>query len=275
MSERFDAAATTHRTEGRDSIHWPAWGAWTRLLAWLIVTGLLAGCSEQATTLSPSPVSNPRGAPAPQSDPALTGIVFETTEQGRRPVSSARVVVVDLLDGPYGDYGWSEVSSDASGRFSIASLPRGRPVKVTAYVGPNGGLWNQSSLFQVCAVHPTIDGDTTADVELVQAGIRPTTYGSPTLSGVVFETSKGRRPVAGAPVLYSSNNHDGADVYARTDHAGRYSFCRLPLGTGYVLVGCAGAVTPFPGFRYTKTHVEVQGDTVLDIDVTESISSCP
>jgi hypothetical protein len=127
----------------------------------------------------------------------------------------------------------------------------------------------------LCAVHPTIDGDTTADIELVQAGVQPTTYGSPTLSGVVFETSNRRRPVAGTPVLYSSYGHDGADVYTRTDADGRYNFCGLPLGAGYLLAGCSGAVMPSPEFRFTKVPVEIRGDTVLDVDITSSLSSCP
>jgi hypothetical protein len=76
-------------------------------------------------------------------------------------------------------------------------------------------------------------------------------------------------------VLYSSNSHDGADVYARTDAGGRYNFCGLPLGSGYVLAGCPGALTPFPEFRFTRASVEIRGDTVLDVDITSSISSCP
>jgi len=248
------------------------------LFAWLALAGLLAACSEPPTSPSPSSPDrqgSPAPQPNPQTGPALTGVVFEITEQGRRPVSAARVFVVDLIDGPYGDFGWSELLSDPNGRFSIANLFPGRPVKVTAYAGAYGGLWNQSGLNQVCAVHPTINGDTAADIELVQAGILPTTYGSPTLSGVVFETSKGRRPVAGTPVLYSSNGHDGADVYTRTDANGRYNFCRLPLGTGYVLAGCPGAPTPFPEFHFTKVSIEIHGDTVLDVDITTSFRSCP
>lgn len=254
----------------------------TCLFAWLALAGLLAACSEPPTIVAPSPSSPPpQGLPAPppnpQTRPALTGVVFQTTEQGRRPVSGARVIVVDLIDGPYGDYGWSEVLSDTNGRFITNVFPvfPGRPVKVTAYSGRDFGLSNQSGLYQMCAVHPTIDGDTIADIELVQAGVLPMTYGSPTLSGVVFETSNGRRPVGGTPVLYSSYGHDGADVYTRTDAAGRYNFCRLPLGTGYVLAGCPGAVTPSPGFRFTNVPVEIRGDTVLDVDITSFISSCP
>jgi hypothetical protein len=91
---------------------------------------------------------------------------------------------------------------------------------------------------------------------------------------VVFDTSNGRRPVAGAPVLYSSNGHDGADVYARTDAAGHYTFCRLPPGPGYVLVGCAATVTPSPGVRFTKVDVTVHADTVLDVDVSTLVERC-
>ena len=247
------------------------------LFAWFVLVGLLAACGEPLTSPSPSSparLGSPAPQPNPQTGPALTGGVFQTNEQGRRPVSGARVFVVDLIEGPYGNYPWFELVSDANGRFSV-NVYQGRPVKVTAYDGAGSGLWNQSGLHQVCAVHPTINGDTTADVELVQAGVLPTTYGPPTLSGVVFDTSNGRRPVGGTPVLYSSNSHDGADVYTRTDAEGRYTFCRLPVGPGYVLAGCPGALTPFPGFRVTKVSVEIHGDTVLDVDITTSFSSCP
>jgi hypothetical protein len=248
--------------------------------AWLALAGLIAACSEPHTIVGPSLSSPPpQGLPSPrpnsQTGPALTGVVFQTTAQGRRPVSGARLFVVDLIEGPYGDYDWSEVLSDTNGRFSLANVFPGRAVKITAYDGPGSGLWNQSGLSQLCALHPTIDGDTTADIELVQAGVLPSTYGSPILSGVVFETSKGRRPVAGTPILYSSYGHDGADVYTTTNAAGRYNFCGLPLGAGYLLAGCSGAAMPFPGFRFTRVPVEIRDDAVLDVDITSAISSCP
>ncbi len=248
------------------------------LFTWLLLAGLLAACRETPTIVSPlSPSPDPPGNPAPVTNPPtglpLTGIVFEATAGGRRPVSGARVFVVDLLGGPYGDYGWYESVADTDGRFTISDLLRGRSVKITAYDGPDSGLWNQSDLNQVCAVHPTIDGNTSADVELVRDGRVPTTYGSPILSGVVFDTSKERRPVAGAPVLYSSFSHDGADVYTRTDVNGRYSFCRLPLSAGYVLAGCPGIPRP-AGSSYTQASVEIRGDTVLDLDVTPLMSRC-
>jgi hypothetical protein len=249
----------------------------TCLFASLALAGLVAACGEAPAVVSPSPsaaaLTPPPPRPSPPPGPVLTGVVFQTTEQGRRPVPGAHVFVTDFIDGPYGDYGWSEVLADTNGRFTAAKVYLGRPVKITAYSGPLSGLWNQSGLYQTCAVHPMIEGDTTADIDLVQAGVL--TYDSPTLSGVVIETSHGRRPVAGTPVLYSSNGHDGADVYTRTDANGRYSFCRLPLGPGYVLAGCAGAVMPYPAFRGTNVPVEIRGDTVLAVDITALVSSCP
>jgi hypothetical protein len=244
-------------------------------LAWALVA-----CGESPRIVRPSPISPtspefPAPQPNPPTGPAPTGFVFATTEHGRRPVAGAHIFAVDLVEGPYGDYGWSELVSDVNGRFSVPTVFAGRRVKLTAYDGPGSGLWNQSGFSQLCAVHPIVDEETTADIELVQSGLLPATYGSPTLSGVIFELSTGRRPVAGTPVLYSSNSHDGADVYARTDANGRYNFCRLPLGPGYVLAGCPGAVTPFREFRFTQVPVEIRGDTVLDVDITSSISSCP
>src|SRR5262249_18832712 len=152
----------------------------------------------------------------------LNGTVFENTGAGRRPISGARVFVVDLLDGPYGYVPWYELASDANGRFSVLPLPQ-RAVKITAYAGSGVGLWNQSELFQVSAVHPTVDGATSVEIELVRHGVIPRIQESPVLSGVIFEsTAEGRRPAADMAVIYSSHGHDGADVYARTDAEGRY-----------------------------------------------------
>jgi hypothetical protein len=201
-----------------------------------------------------------------QMGPALTGVVFETTRQGRRPVSGARVFVVDLVEGPYGNYPWFGLVSDANGRFS-AHVYQGRPVKVTAYEGPGFGLWNQSGLSQLCAVHPTGIPDATVDIELTLPGIHPAKWESPVLSGVVFEAAlEGRRPAADMAVLYSSYGHDGADVYTRTDASGRYTFCGIPFGPGYVLPACTRAVTPPPGYRGTTFPVEIRGDTFLNAE---------
>ena len=237
----------------------------TCLFAGLSLAGLLWSCGQLPTAPTPSPSSAaPPTSQGGPSGPALTGVVFQNTGQGRRPIPGARVFVVDLIDGPYGNFSWYELGSDVNGRFSLIAFPH-RAVKITAYAGPGFGLWNQSGLFQVSAVHPTVDGDTTVEIELVQRGVVPGTVDSPVLSGVIFETTaEGRRPAADMAVLYSSNNHDGADVYARTDAEGRYRFYGIPAGVGYLLPACTRAMILPPNYRAITFPVDIRGDTIRD-----------
>jgi hypothetical protein len=236
-----------------------------RTVGWVFVALSLVGitsCSQPPT--SPAPATSP---PAPQSapsDPSLTGVVFQKTEDGRRPISGARIVVVDLLEGPYGNFPWYELASDINGHFSLVAFAR-RAVKITAYAGSSSGLWNQSGLFQVSAVHPIVEGATSVEIELVRHGEAPRTQESPVLSGVIFEsTAEGRRPAADMAVIYSSRRHDGADVYARTDDEGRYRFYGIPGGDGYLLPACTRAIMLPPNYRPVTFAVDVHGDTVLD-----------
>jgi hypothetical protein len=196
----------------------------------------------------------------------LTGVVLEVTQQGRRPIPGAKVIGVDLDQGPYGYLPWYELTTDVNGQFTLAPAISGRVVKLTAYEEPGfGPLFNQGDLFQVRAVHPTVGAGATVEIELVRLGVEPRTADRPILSGVVFEsTAKGRRPAAHMAVLYSSNSHDGADVYTRTDAEGRYRFWNLPVGAGYLLPACTRATTLPPTFRAVTFPVDILGDTVLD-----------
>ncbi len=232
----------------------------TCFFAALALSGLLAACSDPPTVVAPSSVPSAFQRP-PQMSPSLTGVVFENTVKGRRPISGARVWASDLVEGPYGHYPWYETSSDTNGRFSLTLQALfGRVIRLTARAG--------LGLYQLCAVHPAVDGDTTADIELVAPGVS-LACGSPTLSGVVFEaTPEGRRPVASAPVWYFSfGPHDSTDVYTRTDAEGRYNFGGLPLSRGVLVAGCS------PGdLVKNRFPVDIHGDTVLDFDVTLSVS---
>ena len=98
---------------------------------------------------------------------------------------------------------------------------------------------------------------------------RGITYGSPTLSGVVFHgTPEGRRPWANTRVFYKSIEAPSYDVYVRSDEHGRYDVGRLPVGSGSVGAGdCNDAALYMPG--------EIRGDTVADIDVTWLVTTCP
>jgi hypothetical protein len=231
------------------------------------LVGIVTSCSQPPTAPSPLSPSPPAPVPPSPSGSTLTGVVLEATEQGRRPIPGAQVFVVDLDQGPYGYAPWYELTTDINGRFILANdAISGRAVKLTAYEKPGvGPLFNQSDLFQVRAVHPTVGAGTTVEIELVRLGVQPGTSDSPVLSGVVFEsTSEGRRPAKDMAVLYSSNNHDGADVYTRTDAEGRYRFWNLPVGAGYLLPACTRAKTLPPDFRAVTFPVDILGDTVLD-----------
>jgi hypothetical protein len=245
------------------------------LLVALSLAAIVTSCSQAPTVPTPSRSSPSAPVPPPAPTGPLTGVVFEATEQGRRPIPGAQVTVVDLVAGPYGFLGFIELATDANGRFALA--PRqfsGRTVKLTAVLRPDLP-WTQRDLFQTRAVHPTVpivDADTVVEVEieLVPRGVQPRTLDSPVLSGVVFEsTAEGLRPAVDMPVYYSSNNHDGADVYGRTDADGRYRFWNIPVGGGYLLPACWMATTRPPDqrvitFPIDTFPVDVRGDTILD-----------
>ena len=238
----------------------------TFVVAAFALSGIVMGCSQPPTV--PTPPSTSSSAPTPPPGPqgaTLSGVVFEATAQGRHPIPGATVFVVDLDHGPYGYLPWFELTSDENGRFSLAYPIPGRTLKVTAYKPPGFGPWNQSGLFQVRAVHPAVIGPTTVEIELVRSGVQPGISDSPMLSGVVFErTTEGQRPAADMGVSYSSNNHDGADVYTRTDAEGRYRFWNIPVGAGYLMPACTRAKTLPPDFRAVTFDVGIAGDTVLD-----------
>ena len=88
--------------------------------------GLLAPtCLPVAIACGQTPSTTPKVSPTPLppvpviSGSVVTGVMFENTGWERQPVPGARVVVVDLIEGPYGDYPWHETTTDATGRFSV------------------------------------------------------------------------------------------------------------------------------------------------------------
>jgi hypothetical protein len=229
-----------------------------KAIALLVITmSSLAAC-DHANTNSEQPTS-PSAPPAPTSSGfRLSGVVFETTPSGLRPLPGGGVFF--YFESTLGGH----VDVDTSGRYTISGLPAGRFVRVSW--SPS---WKDPGLHQPCPVNATIAGDTERDIEGVRLGSREFTYGSPTLSGVVFEeTASGRRPLMGARVLYSINRAGGIDAHTRTDANGRYQFCRVPRGAGKVGAGdCNDAIMG-------ESPVEVNGDTVVDIDLP-SFTTCP
>ena len=219
----------------------------------------LAGCNERQPTQPFAPTPAP-SAPTPPGGFSLSGVVIEDTSAGSRAVPGGRVLF--WMDSRSGGH----VEVDTSGRYTISGLTAGRFVRVTwiGFSAEIGGL----RLHQPCPANATIAGGTELDIEVVRLGSREFTYGSPTLSGVVFETTpQGRQPLGNTGVMYSLNTCDGFDAYTQTDADGRYQFCRIPQGVGRIRAGDCnddGFVLP----------VEVKGDTVVDIDLTSFNASC-
>jgi hypothetical protein len=240
----------------------------------LAVSVAVLGCREQTRGVSPSEsrtspvtpqvptpeVPKPEG-PTPWPTPTLSGLVYEETDHGRRPIRDARVQITDLLAGPYEWYPWYEHNTNNDGYFRATPIP-GRAVKIVAYVG----VWSSSDLFQLSGVQTDVNGDVEVEIELVRRGRTPRKQDKPRLSGVVFrQTPNGRQPAADMPIMYSSRGHDGSDVYGRTDTAGRYEFYALPISAGYVLT-CTGNVNPPPSPSYIIVNVDIRGDTVQDVE---------
>jgi hypothetical protein len=230
---------------------------------------LLAACHEppvSPTSVAAPPSGSSSPSPSPVISPPLTGgytlsgLVFESAGQERRPVVGGFASYLVNTE-----TAWGRVPVDMNGVYRIPNLPDGSRVRVTAVADLRNG-----ALRQTCGAYAGVKGDTVRDVELVRPGSRGQTFASPTLSGVVFETTAdGRRPVADTPVVYYSVYRATFDVYTATDSQGRYEICGLPLGSGLLGAGdCNDAVHTVPAV--------INGDTnALDVDLTSFIRNCP
>ena len=104
-----------------------------------------------------------------------------------------------------------QVPVDADGRYVIAGLTAAPIVRLT---------WTPDwrmlgfGLHQPCPANVAIaSADTMRDIEVVGSGFGELRYESPTLSGVVYETTEnGPRPLPHTRVVYAINNWDGFDV---------------------------------------------------------------
>lgn len=228
-----------------------------RTMRALSVTGLsiclaLAAC-EKASQVPTTP-SGPETSFSPPYSFALSGVVFETTAQGLRPLPNADME--GWVESARSGYSIRVDRTDAAGRYSIPAVPADSLVFVTAS--------SRSGLYQACAATARMTADAVLDVELVStAAPRRTIQGSPTLSGVLFETTpQGKTPIAGGWVYYDWGCLDGAVASAPTDAQGRYELCRLPLPP----LGRT-CVTAGHQKRFKSVVFEFHGDKVLDIDL--------
>jgi len=160
----------------------------------------------------------------------------------------------------------SLVDVAADGRYTFSGLPAARLVRVVwiPTIDVNGYLQLQPANVMTGA---TIAAQ--RDIAIVRRNARDFVCASPALSGLVYDTkTAGPRPLPRTRVIYTVNDYPGFDAYTETDADGRFRFCGLPAGVGRLGVGdCNDAVLP--------QSVQVNGDTIVDVDLTAFNASCP
>ncbi len=215
----------------------------TALATALASAALSVSCGENAA----SPLIGPTES-VPQTA-SLSGLVFEGTPQGDRPLGGVRLEI-HTLSAPFLGF----VSSDADGRYVLANIPRGTTVALALDSAP-------IALEQPCVASTTVQTDTVLDVELGKAHPSARLSRSPIVSGMIFEnTPAGRQPIPNALVAYLWGCTEGiGEAWTRSDANGRYEICRVPRA------GCLDVVTR--DGRFVPTEIDAQGDAVVDIEV--------
>ena len=236
------------------------------LCAWMTVALVLSGCDERGSRppASPAPIT-PGAAPSPSAQThTLSGRVVEGTTQGARPVADVPILIT--IFPPPGVFprpsGFRSVVSDSAGRYVIGEVPHQHSVVLKA-----ASPYTLGSL-QPCAAALTLGADAVLDVELLSSPTtRRTIQGSPTISGVVYETTaEGRRPIADAAVGYEAVCWTGEfpNAWTRTDANGRYELCRLPS----VDIVADGCIVAFAAGRSSASGpLNPRGDMTVDIDL--------
>ena len=238
--------------------------------AWMTVALVLSGCDEKGSRppASPAPIApiTPPAAPTPSSQThTLSGRVVEGTTQGVRPLADLPILIT--IFPPPGTYprpsGSRLVRSDSEGRYAIGEVPHQHSVVLNAADTYSPGR------LQPCAAALTMGADAVLDLELVSSPTTPRTIqGSPTISGVVYETTaEGRRPIADAAVVYEAVCWTGEfpNAWTRTDANGRYELCRLP-SVDIVSDGCVVAFAA--GRSFASGRLNPRADMIVDIDIT-------
>jgi Carboxypeptidase regulatory-like domain len=217
----------------------------------VILTALACGGSPPPSAPAPA-VPTGQGTSAPMR--TLSGVVSDSIPPGGRPVPGA-IISTFYTAGSSGRHG-GDAATDAEGRYRVAA-PDGVFALLTV---------DKAGYVQPCAATATVAGDTTLDIQLVPdaaaaAGVPPGLRAvSPTVSGVVFEsTPEGRQPVAGARIV-AERLLDLTMATTITDAAGRYLLCAIPQGS-------VGITATGPGGFLAEAAVVVTGDTVLDLEI--------
>jgi hypothetical protein len=186
-----------------------------------------------------------------------------------RPVQGAKVWVwpftfAQVRGWPPG--GMRMTPSDDAGRYTISGLPSLGPVWVST-AQTWGDAFSAPYMHQ-CVTTVTVEGDATLDVTVssatdlvaLNASTGPTSPNSRFVSGTVFEiTSNGRQPARNVWVGWEAAM-DGLVAETRTDAAGHYRVCGLPLERI--------TLTAAPAYgNVVLASVDPGSDAIVDIEI--------
>ena len=221
-------------------------------------------CDDGRSPTMPSQSPPPSPAPPPPPLPStVTGVVYEHTSAGPRPLAGAPI-----------DVSGEEVSStykaisDDNGRYVVTDLVPGQPLKAVA---------EKRGYRQPCrtpVAGAVIDLHVVSDSVLTTNGLPASVpMTEPFLSGRVYEqTSEGPRGIPGAIVVgdFSGGFGWAPSATTMTDPNGRYSLCNMQdigLRFGFLLnVNKPGFVSA-SGAEFFDVRVDLGMSRTIDVEL--------
>jgi hypothetical protein len=229
----------------------------TRSLTAFFLLLLLTACEKNAPTPPTTASSVPLPSPSFTGPFTLSGVVYKTTGDGRRPFPGVSIDV-----SPFYQLGIRpQITTDAEGRYTVGTST-GQTVKLLAlkngYSQPCSALTNTAS--------NGLDLDVVPDEILSTTGLPSAMpIRQPTLSGLVFErTPDGPRPIPGTSVLgdFTGGMGNGTGAMTLSDALGRYVLCGVvDAGLGFEIWASKS------GYGSAYVPVDVRVMRVLDIEL--------
>jgi hypothetical protein len=223
-----------------------------RWVVLLLMSAAACGGNDPAS-VTPAPTVPGPVAPVRYT---VSGTVMERTPQGARPAEGAHISLW-FQESKSRGFRIDGTTTDAGGRYRLVDVPKGFLVPFA----------QKSGYDQPCSAATSISSDATVDMELVpsESPLPPTTGASPTLSGVVFETT----PEGARVAIPGVRINWGGDLNVATTHsdaAGRYAFCHLP--TTDELPGLFSEILAFKeGYAGFDLLVPLYGSMAMDLEM--------
>jgi hypothetical protein len=224
------------------------------LLAAIVFT---SACEDRTPVApSPSPSVSSRDLPTPSAMFLLTGTVYESTREGRRPLAGMPLdISVEYQSWP------PRATTDADGRYRFSASS-----SETLHVRAEKEGYSQPCRSAVALIKDTVvDVYVVADATLSANGVPASMpVSQPTLQGTVFERTAGDvRPVQGVKVTgdFSAGLGWAPNATTVTDAAGRYLLCGLGGDIGLELM------VQRPGQPNRFVPVDIRTTTTLDIEL--------